>query len=889
MTVDDDQDPLISLETTEWQRTIKTAIACVVALHYSRPVEFDGEPSGISEATGFIVDAKRGLIMTNRHVVGTGIFVGYAVFDNHEECDVTPIYRDPVHDFGLLKFDPAKLKYLKPQQLALRPDLAKVGTEIRIVGNDAGEKLSILSGYISRRDRDPPDMGQAAYQDYNTEYIQASCNASGGSSGSPVIDIAGNVLGIESAGGVYSSTDFFLPLFRPLRALKLLQKDLPITRGDVQVIWKKEPFEACRRADLATETEAKMRQAFPASVGMISAVSILPKGPCHKLVEAGDLLVSINGEIVNSLVRVDEILDDAVGKTVTLGLHRAGKDLTVDVVVADLHAVTPSRLALIGQDSFHEVGCQMAALRNCAIQGVFHARESVVILEVDGKPTPDLDAFVDAVRKCPSDMQVMAKACTLGSETSPFFTTLNLTRTFGNRVTLYTRNDHSSRWDVKEFDDEELSAAADSSVAASFADTGLPKVFDDFSHTFASHHRVSKLPFYKHTNDNASEGSVIDAAKGYILVNSVNHGLGQHKFRFADSVEVDAHVVFEHPSLPFTIFQYDPKALGDLPVKSLKFSTEKLKKGDKLTAVGFTYSGQFSTRDETVAYFGTGANVDRVFFNTDNYNARTEIYVDAQGLTRAVGLEAIDVVALADMLAMLEQGTLGEARYLPLDLNSVEFIQAQKLGVPESWMARVAAQAANRMFYIVRGKGNDVLPELEYNDVVLAVNGELLTDTRQLMALTTNASVDLTVFRTGGVHEVTVHTVLATEYTHTPLLVSWCGAYIESPEAFTKIRRTRETPSEAHISFIRAGSALEFYGVPHGAYITHVNQTPVTTLQEFVAAVRQVPDATFVNLKLRDTSGIESRHALKTDYHYFPTRVFVREPKTVNWRLQPAE
>jgi len=64
-------------------------------------------------------------ILTNRHVVGSGPFWGYCIFDNHEEVDAYPVYRDPVHDFGILKFDPKAIKYMDIESLPLCPDLAK--------------------------------------------------------------------------------------------------------------------------------------------------------------------------------------------------------------------------------------------------------------------------------------------------------------------------------------------------------------------------------------------------------------------------------------------------------------------------------------------------------------------------------------------------------------------------------------------------------------------------------------------------------------------------------------------------------------------------------------------------------------------------------------------
>lgn len=112
-------------DTPEWQATIHRVVKCVVSIRFCQPCSFDTDAAHTSEATGFVVDAERGLILTNRHVVGAGPFWGYVIFDNREEVDAYPIYRDPIHDFGFLKFDPKKIKHMKLEQLELRPELAK--------------------------------------------------------------------------------------------------------------------------------------------------------------------------------------------------------------------------------------------------------------------------------------------------------------------------------------------------------------------------------------------------------------------------------------------------------------------------------------------------------------------------------------------------------------------------------------------------------------------------------------------------------------------------------------------------------------------------------------------------------------------------------------------
>ncbi|KAH7682677.1 HtrA2 peptidase protein [Dioscorea alata] len=469
----DDALPTEGVATAEdWRRTLAKVVPSVVVLRTNGSRAFDTESAGAGYATGFIVDKTRGIILTNRHVVKPGPVVAEAMFVNREEIPVHPMYRDPVHDFGFFRYDPKAIKFLSYEEIPLAPEAACVGLEIRVVGNDSGEKVSILAGTLARLDREAPHYKKDGYNDFNTFYMQAASGTKGGSSGSPVIDCQGRAVALNAGSKSSSASAFFLPLERVVRALDLIQKSwdaygsiseaVTIPRGTLQVTFLHKGYDETRRLGLQSTTEKMVRNVSPiGETGMLVVDSVVPGGPAYKLLEPGDVLVRVNGGVVTQFLKLETILDDSVGREIALEIERGGALMAVKLMVQDLHSITPNFFLEVSGAVIHPLSYQQARnfRFNCGLvyvaeSGYMLSRASVprhaIIKKLAGEDISNLDDLISVLAKLTKGSRVPLEyvSYTDRYRNKSVLVTVDRQEWYAQPL-IYTRNDSTGLWTAR--------------------------------------------------------------------------------------------------------------------------------------------------------------------------------------------------------------------------------------------------------------------------------------------------------------------------------------------------------------------------------------------------------------------------------------------------------
>jgi S1-C subfamily serine protease len=891
----------------DWAVTLERIAGSVVAIDVDATRAFDTEWNSTAQATGFVVDAERGLILTNRHVVTPGPVTAEATFLNREEVQLYPVYRDPVHDFGFYHYDPRKLRFIKPKALTLYPEGAQVGREIRVVGNNAGEQLSILAGTLARLDRDAPEYGLAKYNDFNTFYLQAASGTSGGSSGSPVIDIRGRVVALNAGGANGAASSFYLPLSRVRRALELIQEGKPVSRGTLYTVFNYTPYDELERLGLNGTTEAAVRKSYPANTGMLVVSGVLPGSASDEKLQPGDILVRVNGRYVTQFDPLEEVLDAAVGETVEVEVERGGKLVSARLPVGDLHAITPSAYAEVGDAVLNTLSYQQARHFNVPTRGVYVANpgyvfgaagipRGAVITAMDGKKTDTLADFEARIAQLGNGDRSVVRYITIDDPNSSQLHSFRMDRLWFPAHHC-ERDDTTGLWPCKDL------PAGPTPKAVEKSSTEFPRFTADprmaalapslAMVTFDMPYSVSGIT----ERNYHGTGLVVDAERGLVVVdrNTVPVAVGDVTITFAGTVQVPGRVVYVHPLHNLALVAYDPKLIGNTPVRAAKLLPRELSAGEPVWVVGLGGDSQMHSRATQVASIDPleiplsrtmrfrDSNLEAVqlvnpptefdgvladktgqvlgLWSSFAYDSGRELAQDNRGVPIDLVAEMLDRVRTGRPLHSLE-----------VELGVQPLSSARELGLSEEWTHRLAAGNATerQVLSVVRTVGGSPAGHvLQPGDLVLAIDGKVVTRFREVeRAAADRSEVKVTVWRGNGEQTLDVPTS-EPPGADIDRIVQWAGATLQAPHRAMSEQRGI-APVGVYVGYFAYGSPATRYGLYPGRRIIEVDGVKTPDLDAFLRAVTGRADRSSVRLKTITWNNAPEVITLKLDKHYWP-------------------
>jgi S1-C subfamily serine protease len=910
----------LAAQEQTWNRTLERIASGVVSIQIDSTRSFDTERNQSSQATGFVVDAERGLILTNRHVVTPGPVRAQAVFLNQEEVELVPVYRDPIHDFGFFRYDPKDLQFMKPTELELDPTAAQIGRDIRVVGNDAGEQLSILAGTIARLDRQAPNYGRGNYNDFNTFYLQAASGTSGGSSGSPVVDIEGRVVALNAGANSQAASSFFLPLDRVEVALAEIQKGEYVPRGTLQTEFVHKPFAELRRLGLTRDTEARVRAANARQTGMLVVEQVIPESAASRALEPGDILVEVDGKLIAEFVPLAAVLDGAVAREVEILVERGGQRLEHKIKVDDLHAITPDEYVEYGDGVFHNLSYQQARHFYRPVSGVYVANPGYVfgkaaiprgsiVTGIGSTLLRSLDDFQRVLESLPDDAQAPVRFVTFDEPTTERQRLITNDRSWFPAQRCH-RDDKQGVWPCQALAPSPPREPLSPSEGTTFPRQGerhvqavmpsLVMVNFDMPYTVSG---VADRYYY-------GTGLIADAERGLVVVdrNTVPVAMGDVRLTFAGSLEIPGRVEYIHPLHNLAVVSYDPKLIGNTPVKGAVFLNKTLLPGDDVAVVGMGPDFRMLSQSSEVANVSAAAfPLSRTLrFRETNLDVVTLVngpsdfdgtLVDFQGrvlgmwasfayqsgrdLTQVnLGIPADVIIDMIDKLRAREP-----LRSIEVEWAQMPLATARKVELPEQWIQRYEAHnPAKREVLTVATTVADSPASRFFRsgDILLSIDGALVNTFRQAERAAQKPTVEVTVFRNGEEVKGQVGTVTI-DGLGIERVVSWAGALIQAPHRELAVQRGVGTGG-VYVSFFNFGSPASRSGLFAGRRIVAVDGEPTPDLEAFVRVTTSLGDKESVRLNTMSFNDVPEVITLKLDPQYWPSYELVRNG--YEWRRQ---
>lgn len=283
----------------------------------------DGQTVEICSGTGFVISAD-GMILTNKHVICDDSAQYSVVFSDGSVHDATVLGSDPLTDLAILKIDATGLT---PLDLGDSSILAQ-GESVLAIGNALGEyQNTVTKGIVSGLDR---DLGG----NY-TGLIQTDAAINEGNSGGPLLNLAGQVIGINTAirrDGQAEGLGFAIPINEAKADIESMKTQGRIIRAALGVRYQPITPELAQLNSFPYEYGAYISGNGADTVGVIPGSAADKAG-----LKDGDIILEVNG------VKVDDthplastIKSFGIGEVITLKIYQDGAEKDVTVTLAEL-------------------------------------------------------------------------------------------------------------------------------------------------------------------------------------------------------------------------------------------------------------------------------------------------------------------------------------------------------------------------------------------------------------------------------------------------------------------------------------------------------------------------------------------------------------------------
>ncbi len=355
-----------------------------------------------SLGSGVIIDAERGLVVTNNHVIANANQITVKLRDGRN-LEAELVGSDPDTDVAVVKINGPRLTAVP----LANSDKLRVGDYVVAIGNPFGLGQTVTSGIISALARS--GLGITGYEDL----IQTDASINPGNSGGALVNLRGELVGINTAIFSQSGGNIGIGFAIPTNMVRQITDQL-VDHGEVR-----RGFLGAQLQDL----DPDLAGAFGVTSGNGAVlVNIIQGSPAYKAgLQPGDVVIAANDKPVKNAADLrNQVGLKRIGEKVKLKVMREGKKKMVTITVAerdDSELLGELRNSRLSGATFGEIpqysraygriqGVMVYEVENGSQVGRAGLREGDIITSVNRLPTRNLDEFLNVVNRLQGELLI---------------------------------------------------------------------------------------------------------------------------------------------------------------------------------------------------------------------------------------------------------------------------------------------------------------------------------------------------------------------------------------------------------------------------------------------------------------------------------------------------